>query len=146
MKQKVFIEDTRVKIPATIQFLRNGYEDQSLKGANIDKDTIIFIDRFKPAIEKINTVLLSDEEAAGIMKEIRKVIDYSDMGKAFYDWIKRPKKSQLKLIDFEHPENNDFAVVNELVFGPENIGSFRPDINILINGLPLLFFRSEKSQ
>lgn len=80
------------------------------------------------------------------MKEIRKVIDYNDMGKAFYDWIKRPKKSQLKLIDFEHPENNDFAVVNELVFGPENIGSFRPDINILINGLPLPFFRSEKTQ
>ncbi len=30
-----FNEDTRVKFPATIQFLRLGYEYQSLKGAKL---------------------------------------------------------------------------------------------------------------
>lgn len=31
-----FNEDTRVKIPATIQFLRLGYEYQSMREADID--------------------------------------------------------------------------------------------------------------
>lgn len=31
-----FNEDTRVKFPATVQFMRLGYSYQSLKGANID--------------------------------------------------------------------------------------------------------------
>lgn len=51
----VFNEDTRVKIPATIQYLRLGYEYQSLKDADIDPDTRIFRNRFKPAIEEINS-------------------------------------------------------------------------------------------
>lgn len=47
----VFNEDTRVKIPATIQFLRLGYQYQSLKtdDADIDFHTKIFINRFKTA-------------------------------------------------------------------------------------------------
>ena len=39
---KVFNEDTRVKIPATIQFLRIGYDYQSLSNADIDFETKIF--------------------------------------------------------------------------------------------------------
>ena len=51
-----FNEDTRVKFPATIQFLRLGYNYQSLKNAQIDFNTKIFVDRFKTAIEKIFNV------------------------------------------------------------------------------------------
>ena len=36
----VFNEDTRVKIPATIQFLRLGYEYQSLKDVELDADML----------------------------------------------------------------------------------------------------------
>ena len=43
----IFNEDTRVKLPATIQFLRLGYEYQSLRAMNGDIDinfkTKIFI-------------------------------------------------------------------------------------------------------
>ena len=49
----VFNEDMRVKIPATIQFLRLGYDYQSLREADIDFNTKIFINRFKPALERI---------------------------------------------------------------------------------------------
>ena len=48
----IFNEDMRVKIPATIQFLRLGYEYQSLREADVDFNTKIFINRFKPALEK----------------------------------------------------------------------------------------------
>lgn len=34
----IFNEDTRVKIPATIQFLRLGYQYQSLKADDLDID------------------------------------------------------------------------------------------------------------
>ena len=39
----VFNEDMRVKIPATIQLLRLGYEYQSLREADVDFNTKIFI-------------------------------------------------------------------------------------------------------
>ena len=38
---KHFNEDTRVKFPATIQFLRLGYEYQSLKDATIDFNSVV---------------------------------------------------------------------------------------------------------
>ncbi|WP_432199367.1 type I restriction endonuclease subunit R [Anoxybacillus gonensis] len=41
-------------------------------------------------------------------------------------------------IDWEHPENNDFLVVNQLSI--EGRMSRRPDIVIYINGLPLIVF------
>ncbi len=52
----VFNEDTRVKIPATIQFLRLDYHYQSMKADDIDIDfnTKIFVNRFKPALEDVN--------------------------------------------------------------------------------------------
>ena len=137
----VFNEDTRVKIPALIHFLRIGYKYQSLKNAEIDFSTKVFINRFKPAIEKINCRTFTIEEICSLLKEIHKQISNNDLGKSFYDWLVFPR-DRVKLIDFENWQNNDFAVVAELPFtvveGTEK-GSFRPDINILINGIPLAF-------
>ncbi|MDQ7864032.1 hypothetical protein RCO48_31990 [Peribacillus frigoritolerans] len=63
-----------MKIPATIQFLRLGYEYQSLKNGEIDSDTKIFINRFKPAIEKINKREFSQEEILSLIAEIHSVL------------------------------------------------------------------------
>ena len=57
-----FNEDTRVKIPATIQFLRLGYNYQSLRDADIDFQTKIFKNRLKPALERINGRAFSYDE------------------------------------------------------------------------------------
>lgn len=141
--QMKFNEDTRVKIPATIQFLRIGYEYQSLKDADIDPETKIFINRFKPAIEKINGRKFPYEEIRNLIGEINKVIKNNDMGKEFYYWIINPV-DKIKLFDFDNIDNNDFAVVNELYFGEQEKGSFRPDINILINGIPIGFLEVKK--
>lgn len=136
-----FNEDTRVKFPATIQFLRLGYEYQSLKGARIDFETKIFIDRFKTSLERINKREISNDELFALLAEINTLIKNNDLGKEFY---KRLLSSEypIRLLDLDNFNNNDFAVVNELPFsikeGTEE-GSFRPDINILINGMPLAF-------
>lgn len=143
-----FNEDTRVKIPATIQFLRIGYRYQSLKDENVDIDfnTKIFINRLKPALEKINGRNFSYDELKNITNEIHSVIKNNDLGKEFYNWLINPL-DKVKLIDLEHYENNDFAVVDEFSYGVvegTEEGSFRPDINILINGIPLAFLEVKK--
>lgn len=144
----VFNEDTRVKIPATIQFMRLGYAYQSLKDVDLHTETRIAINRFKPAIERINGRTFSMEEIIAIIEEIHSVIKNNDMGRAFYRWLTHPQE-KVRLIDFNNIDNNDFAVVDELTFGKEGTesekhGSFRPDVSILINGIPLAFLEVKR--
>ncbi len=140
-----FDENTRVKFPATIQFMRLGYDYQSYKDAvdsdDIDFDTKIFKSRFKSAIEKINDTTLTEKEVKELIHEIHELISRKDMGKAFYTRLIQPN-SKLKLVDLDDYSQNDFAVVDELSFSVERnteLGSFRPDVNVLINGIPLGF-------
>ena len=139
----VFNEDMRVKIPATIQFLRLGYEYQSLRDIDLNAETRIAVNRFKPSLERINGRSYSDDEIQSILDDIHSTIRNNDMGRAFYRWLIHPQDKPM-LVDFEHIEKNNFAVVDELTFGKEGFenekeGSFRPDITILINGIPLAF-------
>ena len=139
----IFNEDTRVKIPATVQFLRLGYGYQSLKGIELHTETRIAVNRFKSAIERINGREFTDEEIAALLDDIHSVIRNNDMGRAFYRWLIDPQDN-VRLIDFDDIGNNDFAVVDELTFGKEGTegekaGSFRPDVTVLINGMPLAF-------
>lgn len=143
---RTFNEDTRVKIPATLQFIRLGYNYQSLKDSDVDFNTKIFINRFKPAIEKINGRSFDMAEITALISEIHALIRNNDMGRAFYNRL-TDEAADVKLIDFENIGNNDFAVVDELPFTIEKDtaeGSFRPDINILINGMPLGFLEVKK--
>lgn len=142
----VFNEDTRVKFPATIQFLRIGYDYQPLRDGDIDFETKIFINRFRPALEKINHRAFSAQETTELLSDINNAIKNNDLGKTFYNWLINPE-DKVKLIDFDNIGNNDFAVVDELPFSPKEKteeGSFRPDINILINGMPLAFLEVKK--
>ncbi|MDV2931852.1 type I restriction endonuclease subunit R [Enterococcus faecalis] len=49
----------------------------------------------------------------------------------------------LKLIDFEHPENNSFVAARQVWIAGE-IGYRRPDIIVYINGLPLVWIELKK--
>ena len=138
-----FNEDTRVKIPATIQFMRIGYDYQSLKDVDLHTETRIAVNRFAPAIRRINSREYSDAEIQSLIDDIHSIIKNNDMGQAFYNWLIDPQE-RAKLIDFENTDNNDFAVIDELSFGKEGTesdreGSFRPDITVFINGIPLAF-------
>jgi type I restriction enzyme R subunit len=140
---RTFNEDTRVKIPATIQFLRLGYEYQSLSDIDIDKETRIERIRLKKGLEAINGRSFSLEEITAVIDEIHTAIKNNDLGRTFYEWLINPQ-GKVQLIDFDNIDNNDFAVVDELFYGPEELGSFRPDINVLINGIPLAFLEVKK--
>lgn len=143
-----FNEDTRVKIPATIQLLRLDYNYLSLKADDIDIDfnTKIFVNRFKPALELINGRKFTYDEIKMILTDIHNALKNNDLGKEFYNWLIDPR-DRVKLIDFTDVTQNDFAVVDELPFSVVEgtaEGSFRPDINILINGMPLAFLEVKK--
>lgn len=143
---KTFNEDTRVKFPATAHFLRLGYNFVRLSDCIINFDTKIFTNIFKPAISKLNNKDFTDEEIVNLINEINNVIKNNDLGKGIYNWLVNPEDKP-KLIDFDNITNNDFTVVNELPFSPNlgtEVGSFRPDINILINGIPLAFLEVKK--
>jgi type I restriction enzyme R subunit len=132
-------ENTRVKIPAILHLTRLGYEYVSLKRAIIDRDTNIFSDIFAESIERLNPDL--DLSASALIAELRDILDYDDLGRAFYKRIS--STSGGRLIDFENFDNNSFHVCTELpcINGEDE---FRPDITVLINGIPLVFIEVKK--
>jgi len=137
---KKFNEDSRVKIPAILHLMRLGYKYLSLKGQSWDLDTNVFPDVFKAAIGKINPGI-EDAEAGRLLEDVKLLLDNEDLGKAFFERLS--ERSNTKLIDFENFNNNSFHVVTELTCqnGDEE---FRPDITLLINGMPLVFIEVKK--
>ena len=137
-----FNEDSRVKLPAILHLCRLGYEYISLKDKDIvwDKEANIFPAIFRKAVGNINQDF-EDADVERLLQEIKLTLDNEDLGKAFYDLI--TSKSGKKIIDFNDFSNNQLHVVTELTYknGDEE---FRPDITLLINGLPLVFIEVKK--
>jgi type I restriction enzyme, R subunit len=135
-----FNEDSRVKIPTILHLVRLGYEYLSLKTAQWDLDTNIFPEIFKSAIADINPDLQTDD-IARLLVEVKLLLDNEDVGKAFYE--KLTDRSGVKLIDFENFGKNKFHIVTELTYQKDD-EEFRPDITLLLNGMPLVFIEVKK--
>ena len=135
-----FNEDSRVKIPAILHLCRLGYNYISLNSAVWDINTNIFTEIFKESIIKINPDFDQDQ-AERLLVDISLLLSNEDLGKAYFE--KLTSESGVKLIDFDNFENNTFNVVTELTYknGEEE---FRPDITLLINGMPLAFIEVKK--
>ncbi|MDU8629872.1 type I restriction endonuclease subunit R [Pseudomonas syringae group sp. 243L2] len=136
----VFSEDSRVKIPCILHLVRLGYSYLSLKGASWDEQTNIFPALFCSSLARINPGVDTDD-IDRLLVEVKLLLDNEDLGKAFYD--KLTERSGIRLIDLENFDNNSFHVVTEL---PCKNGDdeFRPDITLLINGMPLAFIEVKK--
>ncbi|MGR3969935.1 type I restriction endonuclease subunit R [Shewanella sp. 1180_01] len=136
----MFNEDSRVKIPTILHLMRLGYQYLSLKDHSWDLDTNIFPELFKKAISKINQGI-EEDEARRLLNDVKLLLDNEDLGRAFFERLS--ERSNIKLIDFENFNNNSFHVVTELTCknGDEE---FRPDITLLINGMPLVFIEVKK--
>jgi len=76
-----------------------------------------------------------------LIDSLKDLLDYDDLGRAFYNRL--ISDSGLKLIDFTNFENNSFHVCTELTC-KNGDDEFRPDITILINGIPLVFIEVKK--
>ena len=135
-----FNENSRVKLPALLHLCRLGYRYLSLTNTQRDESTNIFTDIFAESLLSINP----DADADAVKKafeNVSLVLDNEDLGAAFYHLL--TATSGIKLIDFKDFSNNVFHVVTELTYknGDEE---FRPDITLLINGMPLAFIEVKK--
>lgn len=133
-------EDSRVKIPAILHFVRLGYSYLPLKGAKWDTKTNIFPEIFRASLLRINPDA-SVEDIDRLLQEITLLLDFEDLGKSFYERLTRT--TGLKLIDFENFDSNSLHVVTELTC-KNGDDEFRPDITLLINGIPLVFVEVKK--
>ena len=141
-------EDSRVKIPALVHFTRLGYTYMSIKdkerNVDYDGDTNIFYSQFLSAVNRINQTELTLEDAKKIIGELKIKLDNDDSGKSFFK-ILQSGIDGIKLIDFSDitGTKNDYTVVTELPYenGDDN---FRPDIVVLINGMPLSFIEVKR--
>ena len=135
-----FNEDSRVKIPAILHLTRLGYDYLSLKDNKWDESTNIFTDVFRESIGRINPDL-SNDEISRLYSELSLTLENEDLGKAFYEDL--ISQSGTRLIDFENFDNNSFHVVTELPCKKYD-EEFRPDITLLVNGMPLVFIEVKK--
>ncbi len=125
-------EITRVQIPALMHLAKLGYDfiptNSKENKPNLDTATNILIDSFTQAFERLNPN--PTKNAKDSLAEMKKRLNYDDLGKSFYEYL---LKSENQIIDFDNPNNNLYEMMTELPYK-----SFRPDITLFINGLPLV--------
>lgn len=120
-------EITRVQIPALMHLAKLGYDFIPTNSKpNLDTATNILTDSFTKSFERLNPT----KNAKDSLTEMKKRLNYDDLGKSFYEYL---LKSENQIIDFDNPNNNLYEMMTELPYK-----SFRPDITLFINGLPLV--------
>ncbi len=120
-------EITRVQVPALMHLIKLGYDFIPANSKpNLDTATNILIGSFTQAFERSNPT----KNAKDSLAEMKKRLNYNDLGKSFYEYL---LKSENQIIDFDNPNNNLYEMMAELPYK-----SFRPDITLFINGLPLV--------
>ncbi|GAA7308702.1 type I restriction endonuclease subunit R [Helicobacter pylori] len=121
-------EITRVQVPALMHLAKLGYDFINSKEnkPNLDTTTNILTESFTQAFKRLNPT----KNAKDSLTEMKKRLKYDDLGKSFYEYL---LKSESQIIDFDNPNNNLYEMMAELPYK-----SFRPDITLFVNGLPLV--------
>ena len=106
-------------------------------------------DALREALARINSELPEDavEEALAKVRNLdtgslaqknQRFTDYLQNGVPVKFFVRGEERSALvRLVDYQHPQQNTFYVVNQFTF-QENGNTRRPDVILFINGLPLV--------
>ena len=107
-----------------------------------DPETNILKNIFETQFKKLNPAAVANGVTPeSVLSEIRKELDDDDLGRQFYKRL--TSVSPVRLVDFEHPENNTYHCTAEFTC-KNGEDEFRPDITLFINGLPLVFIEVKK--
>jgi type I restriction enzyme R subunit len=110
---------------------------------------VLLIDRLRSAITRYNSTIPCDAQEDALKQLLRisspdLTVDNEQFHKMFVEGVdvEYRKNGEIKgdkvwLADFEHPENNEFLIVNQFTV-IENNQNKRPDIILFVNGLPLI--------
>lgn len=137
-------ENSRVKIPALVHLTRLGYKyikQKDCSGAYYPK-TNIFKGILRDSINRLNGTALTEADVDSLVEELAIKLNTDDLGRAFYK-ILLSGFNGLRLIDLEDESRNSYHVVTELTY-QNGEDEFRPDITLLVNGLPLAFIEVKK--
>ena len=132
------------------------YEDAE-RGATVlderygrQRSEVIYWDLLAEAVVDINDELTEDN-VDRFLNSLRRDLDHDNLldgNEAFHEILTTGKKHTVDqkhngtktiyadLIDFEHPENNRLHAVDE--FAVSRRGSIRPDVTLLVNGIPIV--------
>ena len=91
---------------------------------------------------------LNEDLVTGLISTNEKIYDLLTLGKSYQEnMVDGTKRSfDIKYIDFEHPENNDFYVTEEFSVLRMNGKNYAtPDIVLFINGIPLAVIECKDS-
>lgn len=165
MEEKIPIanEMTTSQRPAIEVLQKLGYkyisEDKNKKLRNNILTEVIFKDILAKKLNEINSYEykgekykfsastigqaikdLNEDLVTGLISTNEKIYDLLTLGKSYQEnMVDGTKRSfDIKYIDFEHPENNDFYVTEEFSVLRMNGKDYaRPDIVLFVNGIPL---------
>ena len=110
---------------------------------------VLLINRLKAAALKLNSGIPADAvvSAVNTVQRIASpelLTNNEDFHKLLIEKVKVPyqqdgyeRSHEVALIDFEHPSNNEFLVVNQFTV-IENNQNKRPDVLLFVNGIPLV--------
>lgn len=159
-----FTEDNSSQLPALKLLINLGYEylenTEVIKLREGRETNVILTDVLRERLQEINTIKIGRKtakfEEANIERAIQKLKDIPlseglvqacnytykllTYGCALEQSIDGDKKSHtLQYIDWENPENNKFHVVEEFsVMRTGRKDTYRPDIVLFVNGIPLV--------
>lgn len=110
---------------------------------------VLLLNRLRTAIAKINPTIPLDAQEAAVQKVLRiaspdLLHNNEEFHRLLVEKVKIPyqengyeRSHEVALIDFEHPTNNQFLVVNQYTI-IENNQNKRPDVLLFVNGIPLV--------
>ena len=113
---------------------------------------VLLLGRLKDAVGRLNPGVPADALAEAVRRVLR--LDATTLvanNEAFHDLLVQgvtveitgpsgePLYPSVKLVDFDHPEKNEFLAVNQYTV-KESKQARRPDIVIFVNGIPLGLF------
>ena len=90
---------------------------------------------------------LNVQATAGLYAANKEIYDMLCAGKSLEETLPDGTRQSfdISFIDFEHPENNIFQVTDEFEVERPNGKFARPDIVVLVNGIPLVIIECKKS-
>lgn len=134
-------EETRVQVPAALHLTRLGY--QYLDNLpDYDHRTNILKSVFNESLSRLNPGK-SSAELSRVLPQLIELADNDDLGRAFYREL--TQTAGIRLIDYDHTENNAWHVTTEMECNNEEQGMmFRPDITCFVNGIPVAFIEVKK--
>jgi type I restriction enzyme R subunit len=146
------IEDLAIELLKSLGYQHLYGPDSAPEGKNPERSSfedVILVNRLRDAVKKINPHLPQQALEDAIRQVLRfpsqeLIANNQSFHRLLTEGVKisyhkdgSERGDLVWLIDFKHPENNEFVMVNQFAV-IENHQNKRPDVVLFVNGLPLV--------